>query len=74
MNRSQREIAKECKEAETLHELHDSVNFHRKLKQITITTKNLQLAQIKDNGVKLVLYIKKLVAIWNKSSETLFDD
>lgn len=31
-------ITTECEEAERMHAVHDSVNFHRKLKQITGTT------------------------------------
>lgn len=47
-------VTAECQEAERMHALHDSVNFHRKLKQITGITKKAPIPALKHNG-KLIL-------------------
>lgn len=62
-------VTAECQEAERMHALHVSVNFHRKLKQITGTTKKAPIPSLKHNGEidlrpgRFVQHMKKLCTI-----------
>lgn len=67
-------IRGECDEAERLLDLHDSFNFHKKVKEITGYNKYSQLTSLKDNNGKLVLDGDRLREIWRSYAEGLFED
>lgn len=67
-------IAKECEEAESLHILHDSFNFHKKLRQITGTRRKTPLSALHNEHGKLILEEGELTETWKKYASALFDD
>ncbi|XP_030752225.1 uncharacterized protein LOC115879469 [Sitophilus oryzae] len=66
-------VIAECQEAERMHALHDSVNFQRKVKQITDITKKAPIPALKHNG-KLILDPVDLCSTWKSYAQLLFED
>ncbi|XP_030754464.1 uncharacterized protein LOC115881196 [Sitophilus oryzae] len=67
-------IQEKCEEAERLHQLHDSFNFHRKIKEITGENKRNTLTSIKNRQGTTILDIKELNDTWKNYAEALFWD
>lgn len=63
-----------CEEAERLHQLHDSFNFHRKIKEITGENKSNTLTSIKNRQGTTILDINELNDTWKNYAEALFWD
>lgn len=63
-----------CEEIEELQIKHDSFNVHKKVKELTGTSKQKQLNILYDNSGKLITEIEQKLDIWKNYIEQLFKD
>lgn len=66
-------LTEQCQEAESLHELHDSFNFHKKLKEISGCYKKRNISSVRRNN-KIITNNEELRQTWEEYIKALYQD
>lgn len=67
-------VTEQCEEAEELLQLHDTFNFHKKIKSVTGTYRKQRLTALRNKDAELILEKDDVLREWKDYAKKLFQD